>query len=300
MKDKNALFLMQAIGELSEETVAEAKRPAVYRSRYIAAAVAAVMVAAFMIASVVMMNTPDKPEQMVSIDQKGSASAYLDKPATPDQIGEIASYPPTDAPNEAPTEPTELTQTETTAQSAVYSPVEPEKPTAAPEEPTALDKLLVSTARGEIAAGGTSVPFEEVGNIAYYRDSEVFYRHVVLMSSLDQLKEFCREFELEYGPEYPFGFFFPAEEGEDSYWADDPSTFDFDKWSLLAVVSTVEDGISWWPQRITRLQNRLYIECVPGTFYANFLPEFKYSPYLFDIVTYCIDKEYLRGIQSLY
>lgn len=298
MKDKNALFLMQAIGELSEETVAEAKRPAAIRLRNLAAAVAAVVVAVFITAALITASAPDEPEQMVHVEQGGSA--YLDKPATPDQIGEIATQPPTEAPTEAPTEPTELTQTETTAQSAVYSPVEPEKPTAAPEEPTALDKLLVSTARGEIAAGGTSVPFEEVGNIAYYRDSEVFYRHVVLMSSLDQLKEFCREFELEYGPEYPFGFVFPAEEGEDSYWADDPSTFDFDKWSLLAVVSTVEDGISWWPQRITRLQNRLYIECVPGTFYANFLPEFKYSPYLFDIVTYCIDKEYLRGIQSLY
>ena len=98
MKDKNALFLLQAIGELSEQTVAEAKRPVVFRFRYIAAAVAAVMVAAVLVTATVMMNAPDEPEQTVNVDNK--SITYQDKPATPDQVGEIATRP-TEAPTEA-------------------------------------------------------------------------------------------------------------------------------------------------------------------------------------------------------
>ena len=44
MKGKNAFFLLQAIGELSEETVAEAKRPVIRPLRRIAAAAAAAVI----------------------------------------------------------------------------------------------------------------------------------------------------------------------------------------------------------------------------------------------------------------
>lgn len=229
MKDKNALFLLQAIGELSENTVAEAKRPAVYRFRYIAAAVAAVMVAAFMIASVVMMNTPDKPEQMVSIDQKGSASAYLDKPATPDQIGETATQPPTEAPTEEPTEAAEYDDGDDNKNSDVYDDGPKEE-----DQNERNDSLSGEYLSGTIRMmRGTVGDACEIGGQLYsawwcdsgWRD----YHTVALITSQAQLDQFF----MDYTGDTQKGFSFRDIEAE----------YDWENYGMIAVANTREDNM---------------------------------------------------------
>ena len=81
MKDRrqDCYFLLQAIGELSEETVSEAKRGRVFPLRRIAIAAAAIIVIAGLLTGVIYVGLTDIPTATVTLDLSYGVTLRLNR-----------------------------------------------------------------------------------------------------------------------------------------------------------------------------------------------------------------------------
>ena len=224
MKDKNAFFLLQAIGELSEETVAEAKRIRRFSMRRIL--IAAAVLSAFIFATALtvgIMNVSKEPDQMMNYDNK--SSRHQDKPSTPDQTGETVTPPPTEAPTE-PTVPTESTEPERS------DPPDSTEPSAVSTTPPSDNSGFSGAIRFVPERVGEECPFdgpvhtEELLD-AGWRD----FHSVTLLTSQEQLTEFCRSIGKEPLHGITPGF---RPDGSDPY--------NWEYYNIIAVANTRVDN----------------------------------------------------------
>ena len=154
---------------------------------------------------------------------------------------------------------------------------------------------LYGPIRYDEAEGNTVVYYNEVGNAVYYLDGDYAYHQIVLMTSMDQLKAFCRDLGIRYGDEYLMTVHDSDRLPNDDY------SYDFDTWALMAVVSPVIDNKSAKVQRITRSQNTLYPVCALDTPNAN-MPHNsldKAEDILVNVTTYRIGKDFIKAISSI-